>query len=229
MSKKPETKVERYVGHKIDAPIEYQKKIEIYVIPGYWKDLRHPDRGEKFKNPKSPSFHMFSVPAAQSREIFWDLVKKEMPESVLDVGCGVGTDAKKIIALGVKYFGLDPIPGNIKIAKEEFPKGEFKLGFAQEMPYPDKSFDWVLSRGTVECIPSREDRFLVVKECLRVAKKSVFIIDYGMCPEEAQDINRATSAQYVPQGNYKVEKTVLTGAGADGIERHVIHIRINKI
>jgi len=110
----------------------------------------------------------------EARQAFFDLICQESPESVLDVGCGKGQDSKHIMELGVRYTGVDPIISNIEYARKRYPDADFKLGFIQELPLEDNSFDWVWLMGVLRYV--REDQLKTgIHECARVARKRIYI------------------------------------------------------
>lgn len=82
-----------------------------------------------------------------------DLIKHynlKAGNSVLDIGCGKGFllyDLKQIIP-DLKISGIDISQYAIEHAKEEV-KQFLEQGFAQKLPYPNQSFDLVLSINTI--------------------------------------------------------------------------------
>lgn len=112
----------------------------------------------------------------RAREVFYEIAQRERPESILDVGCGQGQDSGPLMLLGIRYVGVDPIQRNLAIAKEKNPNADFRLGFVQELPFPDASFDWIWMFGVWEDLP--EDTIVeATNECLRVAQKRIYAVD----------------------------------------------------
>ncbi len=69
-------------------------------------------------------------------------------DRVLDVGCGTGELlsrlARKFPEAGLA--GLDAVPEMLAIAKGKLPAGaDLRIGWANELPWPDASFDVVVS------------------------------------------------------------------------------------
>ncbi|MBW2972649.1 methyltransferase domain-containing protein [Candidatus Woesearchaeota archaeon] len=73
-------------------------------------------------------------------DIGQDIPKKN--EKLLDVGCGTGISTS---VWNCECTGIDPSEELIKIAQKKFPRKKFVVGRAEELPFPDKSFDVVIS------------------------------------------------------------------------------------
>lgn len=68
---------------------------------------------------------------------------------VLDVACGTGVLARTAaVRVGPSGFvaGLDVNPGMLAVAARLEPRVEWRQGVAEELPYPDQSFDAVVSQ-----------------------------------------------------------------------------------
>jgi ubiquinone/menaquinone biosynthesis C-methylase UbiE len=69
-------------------------------------------------------------------------------ERVLDVGCGTGELLARLAAKypGASLAGLDPVPAMLDMAREKLsPNVDLRVGWANELPWPDASFDVVVS------------------------------------------------------------------------------------
>lgn len=62
---------------------------------------------------------------------------------VLDIACGPGYASKKISERGALPTGVDFSENMIQLARKYFPKLSFQEGDAQELDFPDESFDAV--------------------------------------------------------------------------------------
>lgn len=92
---------------------------------------------------------------------------------VLEIGTGLGADAQKIIERGGLYNGLDLTPASVAILKRRFqilglPYEDVREGNAEEMDYPDESFDIVYSCGVLLTSPRID---LIVRHIYRIVKK----------------------------------------------------------
>lgn len=94
-------------------------------------------------------------------------------EHVLDVGCGTGVVtrmAAEQVGPDGKVAGLDVNPGMLAVARSVTPADaniEWHEASAEEMPFPDASFDVVLCQLSLQFVP---DRARAAREMRRVLK-----------------------------------------------------------
>ena len=92
-------------------------------------------------------------------------------DHVLDVGCGTGSLTFTIAntTKASKIVGIDPSEGFIEYVRSgnADPRVTFEIGDAQQLPYPDASFDKSLSQLVISHVP---DPRRVVAEMLRVTR-----------------------------------------------------------
>jgi SAM-dependent methyltransferase len=82
------------------------------------------------------------------------LAENPTPQRVLDVGCGTGYLLRLLASRcpgAVELAGIDPSPAMVEVARNARGGGNadgrvhFSVGYAERLPYPDASFDLVVS------------------------------------------------------------------------------------
>jgi len=122
-------------------------------------------------------------------------------EHVLDVACGTGITAITACRAGAKVIGIDLTPELLERAKEEAALAgvtegiEWKHGDAEDLPFPDNSFDIVLSSLGHMFTPRPE---VATKELIRVTKKGGRIAFTTWPPEHNVGRFFAAIVKHVP-------------------------------
>jgi SAM-dependent methyltransferase len=75
-----------------------------------------------------------------------DAARLRPGQRVLDVACGTGVLAREAAKRAASVAGLDPDPGMLAVAARLAPGIEWRQGIAESLPWPDQSFDAVLSQ-----------------------------------------------------------------------------------
>jgi ubiquinone/menaquinone biosynthesis C-methylase UbiE len=101
---------------------------------------------------------------------------------ILDVACGTGSLLKLASLRGLSCYGLDTSAGMLSIAKRKVPEAMLRMGSFYEMPFPDKSFDYVVETNAVSGVEI--DVGQVIGEMIRVCKcgGEIRIADYTKSP-----------------------------------------------
>lgn len=101
------------------------------------------------------------------------IMEKFNPEKSLDVGCSKGFMVKSLTDLGVDAYGIDPSQYAIENGCPEI-ISKLQIGLAQNIDFPDNSFDVVTCFDVLEHIPLR-DALKVCKELIRVSREWVIV------------------------------------------------------
>jgi ubiquinone/menaquinone biosynthesis C-methylase UbiE len=87
--------------------------------------------------------------------------------TILDIGCGDGHDLKKIMKSTTFVYGIDPSEKFIEQAQNEIPKGDFDIGYGENLPYKDNYFDLIISKYAIQTSTKAKECML---EAARVLK-----------------------------------------------------------
>ena len=106
---------------------------------------------------------------------------------VLDVGCAKGFLVKDLMleCQGLEAFGLDISHYALMNCEKEV-VGRLHLGSAVSLPFPDRSFDCVISLNTIHNF-TREDAVIAMREIQRLSSGKAFVqVDSYRTPEERE-------------------------------------------
>ena len=120
-----------------------------------------------------PMTRLFGIRRLHERLI--DQARLRPADRVLDIGCGTGN----LTVLAAKRYpkaavvGLDPDPAVLDRARKKAARkkvtASFDQGFAEELPYPDASFDVVVCSLALHHVV-QEQRIPVLREVARVLR-----------------------------------------------------------
>lgn len=111
----------------------------------------------------------------RARRVLLDQAGLQPGYRVLDIGCGTGTLAilSKRLYPDVAIVGIDPDPKALARARRKASRAaisiQFDMGFGDELPYPEASFDRVLSSFMFHHLPGTE-KGTTLREVRRVLK-----------------------------------------------------------
>jgi SAM-dependent methyltransferase len=110
---------------------------------------------------------------------------------VLDIGCGSGEFLALLDRLGAVPSGIDPAPGMIMLARSRVPAADVRLGSAEELPWPDGSFEVVTAFNALQFA---DDTLDALAEAARVAVPRGFVAIANWAERERNDFNVIDSA-----------------------------------
>lgn len=94
-----------------------------------------------------------------------DLTRLSTGDRFLDVGCGPGAAVEHAAGTGARVAGIDPSPAMVKRASKRVPSADVRVGSAEQIPFPDDSFDVVVN---VSSFHHWADREAGLREVFRV-------------------------------------------------------------
>ncbi len=123
-----------------------------------------------------------------------DLIgEKNIGKKILDVGCG---NTGELLREGPDVWGIDPNLGKLRFYGDGENYGSVKvavpersvIGIAEELPFADDTFDYVLSTKAVGWYPRQINTALSIAEMLRVSKRKTGSILFNIGQEMTMDI-----------------------------------------
>lgn len=106
-------------------------------------------------------------------------------DRVLDVGCAKGFLVKDLLALGIDAYGIDVSRYALMNCEPEV-IGRLHLGSAEYLPFPDGSFNAILSINTIHNLP-RERCKAALSEMQRIAPGKGFVqVDSYRTPQQKE-------------------------------------------
>lgn len=103
--------------------------------------------------------------------------------AVLDIGCGSGIFCEMAAKLGAQASGLDASETLLEIARQRVPKGDFRTGEMEELPYADQTFDVVTGFSSFQFAANP---VTALREALRVSRTGTVVIGVFGKPEESE-------------------------------------------
>jgi ubiquinone/menaquinone biosynthesis C-methylase UbiE len=99
---------------------------------------------------------------------------------VLDVGCGQGIDLCEFAAAGARVTGIDLTQKHIELAQAHVAEAGLEAavlqGDAENLPFPDQSFDRVVSNGALHHTPDIEEALREMRRVLRPSGTATVIL-----------------------------------------------------
>ena len=105
----------------------------------------------------------------------WVHGRLEPGQTVLDLGCGAGTDlliAAQMVGPGGNVVGVDMTAAMLDRARAsanamELDSVELHLGLIEDLPLADESIDVVISNGVIDLLPDKDTVFAEIDRVLR--------------------------------------------------------------
>jgi SAM-dependent methyltransferase len=142
-------------------------------VRAFWQE--HPC-GTKFADAAEGSRRFFELVEQHRYQKEWHIPTAADFQSssglrVLEIGCGLGTDGAQFAKAGADYTGVDLTEAAVELARKRFElfdlPGKFRTADAEQLDFPDESFDVVYSHGVLHHTP---DIHSAVREIRRVLR-----------------------------------------------------------
>lgn len=141
--------------------------------------------GTKFAQIEVGTREFFAAIEKHRYETEWHI--PEMAEfhiwkgkKVLEVGCGLGTDAVQFARAGAEYTGIDLTPRSIELVQKRFQQenllGSFQVADGENLPFPDNHFDLVYSHGVLHHTPNTQKAINEVHRVIKPGGKALIML-----------------------------------------------------
>lgn len=101
-------------------------------------------------------------------------------KTVLEIGCGLGTDGAQFAIAGADYTGIDLTDAAVDLARRRFElfnlPGVFKTADAEKLDFPDYSFDIVYSHGVLHHTPDIAAAIREIHRILRPGGRAIVML-----------------------------------------------------
>ena len=140
-----------------------------------------PEIVAKILQENQSGYNQIAEKFSQTRKFPWhefELFKNYLQpgDKVLDAGCGSGRLYEYLKSQDIDYTGLDNGRELIKIAKQQYPDGNFLPGDIARLPFPDNHFQAIFCIATFHHLPGKDLRHQVLREFNRVLRPSGWLL-----------------------------------------------------
>ncbi len=101
---------------------------------------------------------------------------------VLDVGCGTGALAARLVERGYEVAGIDPSEGMLAVLRERAPAVRAVVGSGTELPFEDQSFDLVVTVATLHHVAEPDAVRRTLAEMVRVCRTAGRVVVWDHNP-----------------------------------------------
>jgi SAM-dependent methyltransferase len=147
-------------------------------VRAFWQE--HPC-GTKFADVPEGSRRFFELVEQHRYQKEWHIPAAADFQSskglrVLEIGCGLGTDGAQFAEAGADYTGVDLTDAAVELARKRFElfglPGKFRTADAEQLDFPDETFDVIFSHGVLHHTPDINSAVREIHRVLRPGGKA---------------------------------------------------------
>jgi ubiquinone/menaquinone biosynthesis C-methylase UbiE len=120
-----------------------------------------------YSDPDAPTLDAQSLLSRQGLALEMIEASVPPPAKVLDLGCGTGEMAAKLMERGYEVWGLDIAEPMVRYARDRCGSDRFRVGDIEHLPFRDETFDAIVCLGVIEYLDTDE---CALREMRRVLK-----------------------------------------------------------
>ena len=144
------------------------------------------DQAERLRSPER-------VAHLEAERVADQVLNSVSARSLLDIGTGTGLFAEEFYKRGLTIAGIDANPKMLEAARNYLPKAVLRQATAEEIPFPDHSFD-IVFMGLV--LHETNDLSKSLQEAHRVAIQRVAVLEW---PYRAEDFGPGLEERIPPE------------------------------
>lgn len=205
-------------------------------VRAFWQE--HPC-GTKYADAQPGSREFYESVEAHRYEKEWHIpaaagFANSRGLDVLEIGCGLGTDGAQFAKAGANYTGVDLTEAAVDLARRRFHlfnlPGTFRVADAEQLDFPDKSFDLVYSHGVLHHTPDTANAVREVHRVLRPGGRAVVMLYHRNSYNYRINISLLRRAGvYLLRWNAGLKAVRLfTGENEDSLREHAQQLRANS-
>jgi len=138
------------------------------------------------------------------REDLTESLVKLKIENILDVGCGTGSQLRRLARTGIRCTGVDRSDGMLRVARKKSSGIDYIQADATALPFRDQQYQAVMISLALHEKSPEEGR-LILREMLRVLKPDgyLIIVDYHFTESRKWIADKAVSfAEFMVGGDH---------------------------
>jgi 2-polyprenyl-3-methyl-5-hydroxy-6-metoxy-1,4-benzoquinol methylase len=134
-----------------------------------------------YSDPEPRSLNVKNLMARQ--RFVLQMVEAGLPRGskILDVGCGPGEIAAKLMQRGYDVWGVDIAEPMIRYARERCGVNQFQVGDIEQIPFRDGTFDGVVCVGVLEYLDGDSGALREIERVLKPGGRAVLSMPNAVC------------------------------------------------
>ena len=205
-------------------------------VRAFWQE--HPC-GTKFADASPGSRRFYELVEEHRYQKEWHIpaaadFSNARGKKVLEIGCGLGTDGAQFALAGADYTGIDLTDAAVDLARRRFDlfnlPGAFRTADAENLDFPNESFDVVYSHGVLHHTPDTVRAVQEVHRVLRPGGRAVVMLYHRDSYNYRINISllRRAGAHLLRWNSGVKFVHLLTGEPEDSLHEHAVRLKAER-